>query len=1457
MSVQDILKAIRDGQISAQDAKAALQKQRVPAERSGPDPASTVAVIGMSGRYPDAADLAQYWQNLAAGRDSIREFPRQRWDAAESRSTSSYADWIYCPWMGALDDIECFDPLFFNISPAEAELIDPQHRLFLEESYKAFAHAGYAKQALSETRCGVYFGVVGGEYHTMSMFSNAGVSATGVSDAIGAARIGYYLNLKGPAIAVNCACSSALVGVHLACQSLRSGEIDMALAGGATLYLSPNTYVGMCAANMLSHSGRCRAFDDGADGFVPGEGVGAVVLKRLGDAQAAGDTIYGLIVASGVNQNGRTNGITAPSKKSQTELVRDVYERFAIDAAGIGYIEAHASGSALGDPMELEALAAAHRARSDANGYCAIGSVKSNIGHAYAAAGIAALHKALLVVRHATLVPSLHYGNRNRHFDFSRSPFYVNTETRPWLQESAAPRRAAVSAFGFSGTNAHVVIEEYAEAAREPAIPSGAELIVLSAPTLERLRTCAQALARRLAQEPPTLRDVAYTLQVGRDAAEHRLAVVVESGADLIKALEQFLAGTEAAGLSSGTANRKDPAVADAEGEDDPQATQQAWFNEGELARLGALWTRGLDVDWVRLRADTPARRVALPLAPLDAGRYWIGMPAASAGRAAAAAPAVAPPPAISGGSFRDNVAAQLAHFVGTALKIPPAQLNPSRPLADYGMDSIQAMQLAGGMAGVLPDLSPLLFIEYQTLDALTDHLLETRAEALLALVPDATATVVTAAAAPARRSGGSAPRPVPIHDRDIAVIGLAGRYAGANDIDSLWQRLRDGADCISEIPVSRWDHAPFFDADKGRFGKSYCRWGSFIDGVDLFDALFFDVSPKNAAGLDPQIRLTLQTTWEAFENAGYSRPRMKQQHNAAVGVYVGAITQQYQQFETDYVVSAMLGLSSYAAIANRVSHFFDLKGPSVAVDTMCSAALVAVHMACRALADGECELAVAGGVNLLIHPKKYLGLSALLMLGSHRGCRSFADSDGYLPGEGVGMVVLKPLGRAEADGDTIQAVIRHTAQKHSGRGIGFGSQDPNAQMELVRGALQRSGIDPRTIGYVEAAAHGVSMSDAVEVSALSRVFREWTPDTGFCALGSVQANLGHLEAATGIAQLTKVILQLRHGQIAPALRVDNPNPLIDLKPSPFFFPTELMPWPRTVIEVDGQAHEFPRRAAINTFGGGGSLVNLLIEEYIAPAMPAEPSAAAGDDLAVLSARTPERLVAVARRLLQFAMEQPDAPFDGIVHTLQRGREALRYRTAFLAADRDGLLQGLRHLAGEPDAAAPRGLHSGDADEAVVAPRELAAPVAARDLETLAALWVRGAELPWEALRGRPGRLLSLPGYPFDTQRYWLEQTDRTTYAQSFVHGDAPESRDHRGIDIETIVRTELCDTLGLPAEEFDMNLALGRYEMLSVFLPRFRDRLHAATPVRLDVDALMNCRTPRDIAAIATLVEA
>ncbi len=666
---QEILRALRAGTIGLEEAEKQI---RTSGERQGPRPSDApalpvappatkpipaevsrraeaarrrepIAVVGMSGRYPGAPDLERFWENLAKGECSVREIPASRWDVRPLfKPFPVQKGKVYCKWMGMLEDADRFDPLFFNIAPSEAEVMDPQQRIFLEEAYRALEDAGCGGPALSEKRCGVYLGIMSNEYLTMLHDRQIdAINPTSNSFAIAAARLSYFLNLKGPAIAVDTACSSSLVAAHLACQALLTREVDMAVVGGVTLYLSPVSYLGLCAAGMLSPDGQCRAFDDDANGFVPGEGAGALVLKRLADAEADGDSIHGLIVGSGINQDGKTNGITAPSMSSQMALEREVYDACGVDPGEVGYVEMHGTGTKLGDPVELEALSTVFKERTGKRQYCGIGSVKSNIGHASAAAGVASVQKVLLSLRHSEIPPTLHFRKPNQHFDFQDSPFYVATARRAWDAPPGAPRRAGVSSFGFSGTNAHLVVEEYRPKDGARRAPQGPFLFLLSAKSEERLRLQAQRLAAFVeSAQTLDLADLAFTLQAGRDALEHRLAFLAQTREEVAQALRGIADGKPPAGLLVGKARKKADELSLLEDDEDVEALLRAWIEKKRLSKLAKLWLQGLTVDWRKLYGDKAPRRLHLPTTPFARERCWI--PEAKAG-AASGSMALAP----------------------------------------------------------------------------------------------------------------------------------------------------------------------------------------------------------------------------------------------------------------------------------------------------------------------------------------------------------------------------------------------------------------------------------------------------------------------------------------------------------------------------------------------------------------------------------------------------------------------------------------------------------------------------------------------------------------------------------------------------------------------------------------------------------------------------------------------
>jgi polyketide synthase PksN len=2164
---------LRAGNGTAPSRAAVVERPLAPAVDPRPDDPpgdgradDAVAIIGVSGRYPMADDLDEFWHNLAEGVDCVTEVPSSRWDHAPLFDAEPRAGRAYTKWGGFLRDVERFDPLFFSISPREAELMDPQERLFLQTSWHVLEDAGYRRGDLADREVGVFVGVMYGEYqlYAADMLAQGRALPSSLHASI-ANRVSYALNLTGPSLAVDTMCSSSLTAIHLACESLRRGESDLAVAGGVNLSLHPYKYVYLSQGRFASADGRCRSFGAGGSGYVPGEGVGAVLLKPRRKALEDGDQIYGVILGHAVNHGGKTNGYTTPNPRAQAAVIRRALAQAGVRPAEITCVEAHGTGTSLGDPIEISGLKMAYGPAGEDSRACSLGSLKSNIGHLEAAAGIAGLTKVLLQFRHRQLAPSLHCEEVNPNITFGDSPLRLQRELAVWEPPSAdgrdVPRRAGLSSFGAGGSNAHLILEEHEDARPRAADIAATQRVpeplafVLSARDEERLRVYAGRLGRFLGRARVALADVAYTLQTGREAMQERLAIVSRDGEELMTALlafcdagtapahllrgrarergaeppdgeglealvrgwvrgaevdwhalhrgsdirrislpgypfarERYWAPTTAAGAATPPADAPHPLVDANEstldelrfrktfGRDDPlvrdhivdgrrllAGTACLEFVRAAAERAGTTPPSGLrDVVWgrpitieaeavdvyvtfrregdavtfevfserpertthvrgtavygdderppttvdvdairrrcamsrdrveiygaydragfhygpafqvmqelhvgrdevlahVRLSADTPipiaghvlhpalldgalrglhwmnrreaprAGDLVVPFslgaigirAPLPAELYvhvtparggaaaqpglqhfdavlvdehgvelvrvedfagrilrdatqraepahagaaelsfyelaWERRAADAASRAAPALlvfaeapgladrlaaaarwdrvvevlpgaefqrggadrytldpldregyrrllgdlardgvrsldvahlwgmatepldvagagalqdirarldraldtgvfsllhlvhalaaseidgatrcayvhpsaagrsqpehelvvglarstatvlpplelctvmcdrgaatpdrlvgvvtrelcgagqrrgaeirydgdgrwirrvrrldgpaePSCAPPlracgvylvtggmsgiglafarhlatryrarlvllarspltdarradlhelerlgaevlavhadVAVAGeveqalaaakerygrldgvfhaagvaddvrvteaeradfervlvakthgtvnldvltreeplelfvmfsslsavvgdlgaGSyaaanrFMDAYATQREHWaqegrrsgrtlaldwpmwsiggldasvgedemeryvqttgmtpltpaqglgmferawsfaaprlipalgdrdrIGRALgepgveavmdagerearpehpplmsalvdhlkrrlsqvlKLAPSRLDETTTLDAYGLDSVMVMEANALLGRDIPGLRATLFFEYRTIADLARHMLGEHAGAVARLL-GATRTATARSTPPPpvpRADPGPSEAPgvgSPVSD-DIAIVGISGRYPKARDLDEFWANLRAGRDCIEEVPADRWDAEKLFDADPSTPGKSYGRWGGFLADVDMFDSLFFQISPLQAKSMDPQERLFLETAWAALEDAGYTLNALPRARfgleGRDVGVFVGVMWDDYAtlgaeaSFRGEHVVTP----ANRAGIANHVSYFGDFRGPSVVIDTACSSSLVALHMACESIRHGECSHAIAGGVNVSAHPLKYVHLSRKAMLARDGRCRSFgAGGSGYVPGEGVGAVVLKRFSQAVADGDHIHAVIKASVVNHGGRTNGLTVPNPRAQQALIEEALAKSGIDPRSIGYVEAHGTGTALGDPIEHTGLQAAFATRTGERHFCALGSAKSAIGHLEGAAGIAGITKVVLQMRHEQLAPSLHAEALNPMIDFDRSAFRVQRGLAEWPRIAVAHGDASVEQPRRASVSAFGATGTNAHVILEEPPRERVADDAPAREGDaepELVVLSARSEDALRRYALRLARLLRRNGEPgrtpALADVAHTLQVGREAMAVRIAFVARTHDEAADTLEAFArgegGEHVA------HGSARDRPVLADLFtdteggsdfLAALVAGRQHAKLAELWASGLAIDWRVVqdaRPRPARRVPLPTYPFARERHWL-----------------------------------------------------------------------------------------------------
>ncbi|MDT0441397.1 type I polyketide synthase [Streptomyces johnsoniae] len=1578
-----------------------------------------VAIVGAGCRFPGGGSGPEgLWRLLLRGTDVITEVPRSRWDLERYYDPDpDTPGTMYTRWGGFLPDIERFDAAFFGIAPREARQMDPQQRLLLEVAWEALEDAGIRPGDLSGTRTSVFTGGLGVDYF-LAHARDAGLAgidpwyATGKESSFTSGRLSYLLGLNGPSLSLNTACSSSLVAVHLARQSLLTGESDAALVGGVNLLLSPELTVFMCKAGAMAPDGRCKVFDAGANGIVRGDGCAVLVLKRLDDALADGDDVLAVIRGSAVNHDGQSAGLTVPSATAQQRLITDALAAARLHPHDVGYVEAHGTGTPLGDPIEVWALGDVLARGRSAEDPLVIGSVKANLGHTDGAAGITGLLKAALVVRHGRIPPHLHLKEPNPNIAWDQWPLRVPTEGPvDWPGPAGRPRIAGVSAFGLSGSNAHVLVESPPERAAAPAPAARAGgtdgraggtdgrtfVLPLSARSAAALRDLAAAHRDRLGGQEAAERegadgfaDVASfvrTAAVRRTHhAEHRLAVTGGSAAELAAELDAFteqaqapvvgeragpggvcfvfsgqggqwagmglrlraaepafrealdrcdalireaagwsvveelsadgdasrLADTEIAqpvvfavqvalaalwrswgvepsavvGHSMGeiaaahvagaldladavriavlrgrllqraagqglmaavalpeeeTERRLAPygerlcvAAANAQGSTvvagEPDAVEEftaALKAEGLTCRtlpggyafhspqmapfepelvglldglapreprvrivtttpgdgrfdaahwgrnvrrpvrfagavaelldaghrtfvelgphpvlaqpltqsleaagldgtvvpslrrdtddvdtarasLAALFTAGADVAWdavapagegvdkrlpryawqgERLWFETPraagpdaqvaagglaalhgelrlydaAGRVVAEATGLRLGAPGDGATAAAAGPGAPAVPAV---PAVSAAveaaghrpdpaELADLVARKAAAVLGLPQGGTPAR---TQGFTELGMDSLGTVELARQLQQALGVRVPkTAALDHPTVERLAAYL-DTR----LAAAPAARAQAPAAVPAPGPVAAEvTGPEP-------IAVIGLGCRFpGGASGPDAYWRMLRAGTDAIRPAP-------------EGRFGGSRVWHGGFMEGVDEFDAPFFRIPPREARVMDPQQRMFLEVAWEALEHAGQPPAALA---GTRTGVFLGMNSTDYAGIVTAHPgnVDAFYGTgNSFTAAAGRLSYLLGVHGPSLAVDTACSSSLVAVHLAVASLRSGESELAVAGGVNLILSDVIHRSTSAMGALAADGRCKTFdASADGYTRGEGCGVVVLKPLSAARADGDDVLAVLLGSAVNQDGPSGGLTVPNGPAQEDLLRRALADAGVAPGEVGYVEAHGTGTPLGDPIELQALGAVLGE---RDGSCLVGSVKTNVGHLEAASGVAGLIKTVLALHHREIPPHLHFTEPSPDIPWDELPLAVPVEPTPW------APGAAR---RVAGVSAFGFSGTNAHVVLAEPpadagAAPVRGAAPGGADAGERRVhalpLSAAGRNALLAQADAwgaLLSGGEDDAAPALEDLAYTAALRRTHLEHRVVVVGDDRRQLAERL------------------------------------------------------------------------------------------------------------------------------------------------------------------------------------
>lgn len=1352
-----------------------------------------IAIIGMSGRYPMSESIETLYENLKAGKDCIEEIPMERFDYRKFYDKKGGKGKITCKWGGFIKDADKFDEEFFGIVPKVASMMDPQERIMLETAWQAIEDSGYTPEELTSSSggtrdndVGVFVGMMYDDYkviETQELMNHNYDSLTEYWNSPIANRISFMFDFRGPSYVVDSACSSSLTTLHMACDSIRNGQCKYAIAGGVSLSLHPSKFLRLTDFGMSSPTGSCKSFGEGADGYVPSEGVGAVLLKPLAQAKKDGDNIYAVIKGSSVNHGGKANGFTVPNPNAQSDVIVHALESCNIDARSISYVEAHGTGTALGDPIEIRGLTKAFHTKEKQ--FCKIGSIKSNMGHCEGAAGIAAVTKVALQLKYKQLFPSLHAEVENKLIDFENSPFVIQKELEDWKQpvverdgkQVIFPRRAGISSFGAGGSNAHVIMEEYMQNEKENTTRNEKELIFISAQDKEAFDITLCNWVKYLDTTEEELHNIAYTSVVGRVARRYRLAFVATTKEDAKQQLLNYLEyNKETQNLFTGIVKKeqKNAEVTEEHANDIENYTLQS---------LAQIWTKGCVLEYQKLFDGEKNFRVSIPKHPLKKNRHWIKMTydsneissfsknenlaevpdmvqteQASISELIKDEPVEAVKENLSDSiNINDLVADYLRQILSDVTQIQKEKIDDEREFSEYGIDSIGITSFSNQIIKDFPEVSETALFAYQTILELAEYLCESYEDEVQEFFGEKMLQQ--------KEVKESLPRQIKplnksdimtvdlvqknlneykhdsILEKDVAIIGISAKIPGCNNLDEFWDNLCNKKSCSKKI--DRWDMSEYYDEEVGKNGKTYCQYGNFLDDIDAFDPQFFHIAKTEADTIDPQERMFLQEAWNAVVNAGYTKESMDRN----TGVFVGVTTSSYQYVGYEEILKGVPvhTSTSFASIANRVSYTLDLRGPSIPVDSMCSSSVAAIHMACQEIKSGHCNMAIAGGVNLYSHPMAIVNLSKLKLLSNDDKTRSFCEGGlGFVPGEAIGAIVLKSLEAAKKDGDYIYAVIKGSAAGHIGRTNAYFSQNPIRQAEIIEQALKDADVSKESISYIETATTGTEINDSIEIESLKKVFQNKEMQEHSIAIGSVKPNVGHAESASGIDQLMKVLMQLKYKQLAPTKLNGAWNKKISLEHSSLYLVDHVEEWKEK--QVAGKT--YPRRAAINSFGAGGYLAHIILEE--AEVQTQEMYEQENEKICVpVSSNTKRGLIRNVKNLAEFIEKNPIVSLHAIAYNLHENRQDYTYRVAFISDNKDTLCQNMKQF-----------INGNYNQTDIMTNLEIGKeyPVNSTDASnTVAYEWATGKHVNWSEGEKKYGKI-PLPGYSFEKVHCWSDK---------------------------------------------------------------------------------------------------
>lgn len=1222
-----------------EDSSTASTKQFTSSVEFGRRSTLDIAVIGMAGKFPQAESIDELWNSLCEGFDAITSL--------EKRGRKYIREPNHAGW---LDDVFAFDPDYFHIPKIEAQAMDPQQRLLLQTAAGALIDAGYAPMELPDKFCGVFVGASQNNYLTHSLEKPIAQSFWGNAPSVIAGRVSYTFNLTGPAITVDTACSSSLVALHQACQAIKNGECTSALAGGVFIMTSDEFLQQAHHAKMLSSDHACQTFSDKANGFIPGEAVACVYLKPLAQALKDQDPIYAVIKASGVNQDGQSNGITAPNGLAQTELMRHIYTSYGLSTEDLAYIETHGTGTELGDPIEVSALQRlfATQGKENSKKSCGLGSIKSNIGHTVHAAGICGFIKSVLCSYFQKIPATIHCDRENPHIDFASTPFYPVKELSPWPKDKSL---AAVSSFGFSGTNAHIVIQRFAsENQREFPVHPFKKIHcywqTTNEYTLSAERTyfsqhqvnhqsilpgvVSLALTQHFLNELPL-----YCVNVRwlrtLPALHQRMDIHISKTANVVELFYE-----ESSFFSAEIA--KDEKISPFDLNDFKKCSnsidcieyyrcfEQAGIQYGPDLRNITHLLASEDRVFAHIECNKNFNEFLFNPYLLDAALQTVGY-------------------------------FTLYQQQPLSLPVSAKRVVLLKRLSNHALVCTQKVGLLsfhiqifdenGDLCVVLEELTAHVVTQHVDNDRLSANVQQlvgtvstlgeqvtereqiqigTGTESTRELIYSVFSHRLNMTSDELQKIGqfsklgldsllamdiifdleihfGSQPKTLLFEhttfDELIEHFGnsrVNHSHSTSREVDK-YEPMMVASDIAIIGMAVNFPQAPDFPSfiDVLETGKNCVQaiddrsygYGALLENANDFDALFFNIAPHDALIMCPQERLMLQNAWHCFEDAGMQLDNQAR----SVGVFIGAMNNFYQLagFEKSLrEQKIILANSTAASIANRISSVLNFTGPSLTLDSMCSSSLTALHLAIQAINAQDASMALVGGVNLISHDYKYQELLHRNMLSAQGHCASFgAQADGYVPSEGVVSILIKPLQAAINDGDRIHAVIKGSSIAHNGTSSGYTVPNANAQAEVIKKALSKAGLQPEDISYLECHGTGTQLGDPIEIKGLNKVFSE--RDTP-CFIGSLKSNYGHMEAAAGLAGVIKVIAQMQQKKLYASLHANTLNPNIQLPDSLVLCQT-----PSTwSLHQKDQCYY----AGVSSFGAGGSNAHVILKSY-------------------------------------------------------------------------------------------------------------------------------------------------------------------------------------------------------------------------------------------------------------------